>query len=58
MPCINYYHDLFYYKENLKWNKKVPLNICELFTARSLAFWIMDDGGKGSSMQSTNNIAY
>jgi hypothetical protein len=49
MPCINYYHELFYLKENSKWIKKVPLNICDIFTARALAFFIMDDGGKGSS---------
>jgi len=33
MPCLNYYYDLFYYKENIKNIKQVPLNISELLTA-------------------------
>lgn len=28
--------------------KIVPSNISELLTPRALAYWIMDDGGKGS----------
>jgi len=51
MPCLNYYHELFYYKENSKFIKKVPLNICELLSARALAYWIMDDGGLSSSYE-------
>jgi len=27
MPCLNYYYDLFYYKEKIKNIKQVPLNI-------------------------------
>ena len=42
MPCLNYYHDLFY-KNKVK---SVPRNLGELLTARGLAFWICDDGGK------------
>lgn len=42
MPCLNYYHDLFY-KDKVK---IVPRNLEELLTARGLANWIMDDGGK------------
>lgn len=38
--AFNYYYDLFY--NNKK--KIVPSNIEELLTARSLAFWAMDDG--------------
>jgi hypothetical protein len=38
MPCLNYYHDLFYYKEDFKFIKKIPSNICELLSARALAF--------------------
>jgi hypothetical protein len=38
MPCINFYYDLFYYKEHLKSIKKVPSNISELLSARALAF--------------------
>ena len=42
MPCLNYYHDLFY-KDKVK---SVPKNLGEILTARGLAFFIMDDGGK------------
>lgn len=42
MPCLNYYHDLFY-KDKVK---SVPRNLGELLTARGLAYFIMDDGGK------------
>ena len=42
MPCLNYYYELFY-KNNVK---KIPKNLEELLTARGLAYWIMDDGGK------------
>ena len=42
MPCLNYYYDLFY-KERVK---IVPRNLGQLLTARGLAYWIMDDGGK------------
>ena len=42
MPCLNYYHELFY-KDNVK---IIPINLEELLTARGLAYFIMDDGGK------------
>ena len=42
MPCLNYYHELFY-KDNVK---RIPENLEELLTARGLAYWICDDGGK------------
>lgn len=42
MPCLNYYYDLFY-KERVK---IIPKNLGQLLTARGLAYWIMDDGGK------------
>jgi hypothetical protein len=42
MPCLNYYYDLFY-KDGVK---IIPNNLSELLTARGLAYWIMDDGGK------------
>jgi LAGLIDADG DNA endonuclease family protein len=42
MPCLNFYHELFY-KDNIK---VIPRNLEELLTARGLAYWIMDDGGK------------
>jgi LAGLIDADG DNA endonuclease family len=40
--CFNYYHDLFY----LNKMKIVPKNIQNLLTAKDLAYWIMDGGGK------------
>ena len=43
MPCLNYYHDLFYSNKV----KIVPINLGgEFLTVRGLAFFIMDDGGK------------
>lgn len=42
MPCLNYYHELFY-KDNVK---IIPINLEELLAARGLAYFIMDDGGK------------
>jgi hypothetical protein len=42
LPCLNYYHDIFYVDKV----KRIPLNIGELLTARSLAYWAMDDGAK------------
>lgn len=47
MPCLNYLHDLFYSNSV----KIVPKNLDELLTARGLAYWIMDDGGKTSHNQ-------
>lgn len=43
-PCFTYYYDLFY----VIGHKVVPSNIVSLLTPRALAYWIMDDGGKGS----------
>ena len=40
MPCINFYHDLFYKLGK----KRIPSNILEFLTPISLAFWIQDDG--------------
>jgi hypothetical protein len=45
LPCFNYYRDLFY----VDGVKTIPLNIGELLTARSLAYWLMDDSHKHSS---------
>ena len=42
MYCLNYYYDLFY-KDKIK---SIPRDLGKLLTARGLAFWIMDDGGK------------
>nr|QWC53663.1 LAGLIDADG homing endonuclease [Rhizoctonia solani] len=41
LPCFNYYHNIFYPAGK----KVVPLNIGELLTPLSLAYWIADDGG-------------
>lgn len=43
--AFNYYYDLFY--KNKK--KVIPSNIEELLTARSLAYWAMDDGSPDRS---------
>src|ERR1700674_423005 len=45
LPCFNYYHKLFY----VNGVKIIPLNIGELLTARSLAYWLMDDSCKHGS---------
>lgn len=43
-PCLNVFHDMFY----IGGTKVVPSNIGDMLNARALAYWIMDDGGKGS----------
>lgn len=40
LPCFNYYYELFY--RNKK--KIIPIEIGELLTYVSLAYWLMDDG--------------
>jgi hypothetical protein len=45
LPCLNYYHELFY----VNGVKIVPLNIGEPLTPISLAYWAMDDGSKMGS---------
>ena len=40
LPCLNYYHELFYNKKK----KSIPSNIGELLTEKGLAFWLMGDG--------------
>jgi len=40
LPCLNYYHSLFYNNKI----KCIPGNIGELLTERGLAFWLMGDG--------------
>ena len=44
LPCLNEWHSLFY-PEGIK---VVPDTIADLLTARALAYFIIDDGGKGS----------
>jgi len=56
-PCLNKFYELFY-NNNIK---IVPVNIAELLTARSLAFWIADDGGKsfyGQTILHTNSFTF
>ena len=43
-PCLGTVHKMFYDGKV----KVLPTNIGELLTARALAYWIMDDGAKGS----------
>ena len=43
-PCFTHYFDLFY----VAGKKVVPSNFVSLLPPRALAYWIMDDGGKGS----------
>ena len=40
LPCFNEFHNLFYPNGS----KLVPLNIGELLTPLSLAYWLADDG--------------
>ena len=40
LPCLNFYHELFY-KDRIK---LIPSNIGELLTEKGLAFWLMGDG--------------
>jgi hypothetical protein len=54
LPCFNYYYDLFY-KDRVK---TIPLNIGELLTARSLAYWAMDDGNKKGNGFHLNTHSY
>lgn len=47
LPCFNVFREMFY-ESNVN---KVPDNIYEILTSRSLAFWLMDDGSRhGSGM--------
>ena len=64
---FKYYYDLFYpeVKDGNKRIKRVPNNIGELLTARSLAYWYMDDGTRGTPIGknpayliSTHSFAY
>jgi hypothetical protein len=41
LPCFNYFYDIFYPSGK----KCIPLNIGEILTPLSLAYWIADDGG-------------
>ena len=43
LPCFNQFREIFY---DGKGNKFIPLNLEEIITPRSLAYWAMDDGYK------------
>lgn len=43
LPCFNKFRELFY---DFSGKKCIPFNLEEIITARSLAFWAMDDGYK------------
>jgi hypothetical protein len=45
LPCFNYYYELFYVERV----KGIPLNIGDLLTPVSLAYWAMDDGYKNGN---------
>jgi len=45
-PELNHFAELFYTSKN---RKKVPSNIQDYFTDRSLAYWFMDDGSLKSN---------
>jgi hypothetical protein len=46
LPCFNQFRELFYDKSG---KKIIPLNLEEIIAARSLAYWIMDDGYKSAN---------
>jgi hypothetical protein len=43
LPCFNEFRELFYNKNGVK---IIPRNLGNLLTARSIAYWFMDDGYK------------
>ena len=43
LPCFNQFRELFYDDSG---NKFIPLNLESLISAKSLAYWAMDDGYK------------
>ena len=46
LPCFNEFRELFYDKTG---QKRIPIRLYDLITARSLAYWVMDDGYKSSN---------
>lgn len=45
LPCFNQFRELFYDESGTKF---IPLNLEQIITARSLAYWTMDDGYKSA----------
>jgi hypothetical protein len=46
LPCFNKFREMFYDENGVK---IIPLNLEEIITVRSLAYWIMDDGYKSNN---------
>lgn len=46
LPCFNKYRELFYNESGIK---IIPPTLEDLLSARSLAYWIMDDGYKSAN---------
>jgi len=46
LPCFNQFRELFYDSSG---TKHIPYNLEEIITARSLAYWAMDDGYKSTN---------
>ena len=46
VPCFNKFRDLYYNESGTKF---IPANLEEIITARSLAYWAMDDGYKSTN---------
>ena len=56
LPCFNQFRELFYdpclcepASKGQSGKKIVPLNLEEIIAARSLAYWVMDDGYKSTN---------
>lgn len=54
LSCLNPIYDLFI----VNGIKQIPLNIGDLLTARSLAFWSMDDGSASESGFYLNTLSF
>ena len=46
LPCFNQFRSLFYDDSGKKF---IPLNLENIITAKSLAYWVMDDGYKSNN---------
>ena len=46
LPCFNQFRELFYDQSG---KKIIPFNLEEIIAARSLAYWVMDDGYKSAN---------
>lgn len=56
LPLLNYYFDLFYkMNNNGTYTKVIPKDIATILSARSLAYWIIDDGHRTTYNQTVLN---